>query len=275
MTAPHAASLTRGFAALAVAAIVSTFGPAAAQEPDATALAKKLSNPIADLISVPIQFNFDRGLGADGDGERYLTNIQPVIPFGITEDWNVISRTILPVIGLDGVAPAGSEFGLGDVTQSLFFSPKAPGPGGLIWGVGPVALFPTATDDALGAGKWAAGPTAVALLQRDGWTVGALVNHLWSFAGEDDRADVNASFLQPFLAHTWPTATTLTLNTELSYDWNADQAAPVVNLFLSQILPVGGQLIQIGVGARYWIDGPSGGPEGFGARAQLTFLYPR
>jgi len=213
MTAPHAASLTIGFAALAVAAIVSTFGPAAAQEPDATALAKKLSNPIADLISVPIQFNFDRGLGAENDGERYLTNVQPVIPFSVTEDWSLISRTIAPLVGLDGVAPVGSEFGLGDVTQSLFFSPKAPGPGGLIWGVGPVALFPTATDDALGAGKWAAGPTAVALLQRDGWTVGALVNHLWSFAGEDDRADVNASFLQPFVAHTWPTATTLTLNT--------------------------------------------------------------
>jgi len=261
--------------ALAVWAQGVAVGPAMAQAPDKAALAKKLSNPIADLISVPIQFNFDRGLGAENDGERYLTNVQPVIPFSVTEDWNLISRTIAPLVGLDGVAPVGSEFGLGDVTQSLFFSPKAPGPGGLIWGVGPVALFPTATDDALGAGKWAAGPTAVALLQRDGWTVGALVNHLWSFAGEDDRADVNASFLQPFLAHTWPTATTLTLNTELSYDWNADQAAPVVNLFLSQILPVGGQLIQIGVGARYWIDGPSGGPEGFGARAQLTFLYPR
>jgi len=275
MTAPHAASLTIGFAALAVAAIVSTFGPAAAQEPDATALAKKLSNPIADLISVPIQFNFDRGLGADGDGERYLTNIQPVIPFGITEDWNVISRTILPVIGLDGVAPAGSEFGLGDVTQSLFFSPKAAGPGGLIWGVGPVALIPTATDDALGGDQWAAGPTAVALIQRGPWTVGALVNHLWSFAGEDDRPDVNASFLQPFIAHTWQTATTLTLNMEMGYDWRENQAAPVVNLLASQILPVGAQLIQIGAGARYWLDGPEGGPEGWGARAQLTFLFPR
>jgi hypothetical protein len=179
------------------------------------------------------------------------------------------------VVGLDGVAPVGSEFGLGDVTQSLFFSPKAPGPGGLIWGVGPVALIPTATDDALGAEKWAAGPTAVALIQRGPWTVGALVNHLWSFAGDDDRADVNASFFQPFVAHTWPTATTLTLNMEMSYDWEEDQAAPVVNLLVSQILPIGSQLIQIGAGARYWLDGPDGGPEGFGARAQLTFLFPR
>jgi hypothetical protein len=277
MANPHAAILriAHRVGAGTVAAIIATIGPVSAQEPDATALAKKLSNPIADLISVPIQFNFDRGLGADGDGERYLTNIQPVIPFGITEHWNVVSRTILPVVGLDGVAPVGSEFGLGDVTQSLFFSPKAPGPGGLIWGVGPVALIPTATDDALGAEKWAAGPTAVALIQRGPWTVGALVNHLWSFAGDDDRADVNASFFQPFVAHTWPTATTLTLNMEMSYDWEEDQAAPVVNLLVSQILPIGSQLIQIGAGARYWLDGPDGGPEGFGARAQLTFLFPR
>ena len=259
-----------------VAAIIATVDPAAAQEPDAAALAKKLSNPIADLISVPIQFNFDQGMGPDGNGERYLTNIQPVIPFGISEGWNVISRTIVPVIGLDGVTPAGgSQFGLGDVTQSLFFSPKVPGPGGLVWGVGPVALIPTATDDALGGEQWAAGPTAVALIQRGPWTTGALVNHLWSFAGDDDRADVNASFFQPFLAHTWPTATTLTLNMEMSYDWEDDQAAPVVNVLVSQILPVGSQLIQVGAGARYWLDGPDGGPEGFGARAQLTFLFPR
>lgn len=277
MGSPRSAirSVGRRVEAGAVAALIASCGPAAAQEPDAAALAKKLANPIADLISAPIQFNFDRGVGADGDGERYLTNIQPVIPFGITEEWNVISRTILPVIGLDGVAPVGSEFGLGDITQSLFFSPKAPGPGGLIWGIGPVALIPTATDDALGAGQWAAGPTAVALVQRGPWTVGALVNHLWSFAGDDDRADVNATFLQPFVAHTWPTATTLSLNMEMSYDWREDQAAPVVNLFAAQILSVGDQLVQIGAGVRYWLDGPEGGPEGFGARAQFTFLFPR
>ncbi len=275
MATPRAAIGIVRCAVGAVAAIVASVGPTAAQDADAAGLAKQLSNPIAALISVPIQFNYDRGLGADGDGERYLTNIQPVIPFGISEDWNVISRTILPVVGLDGVAPIGSEFGLGDVTQSLFFSPKAPGPGGLIWGVGPVLQLPTATDEALGAEQWAAGPTAVALVQRGPWTVGALVNHLWSFVSDDDRDDINASFLQPFVAHTWPTATTVSLNMEMGYDWEKDQASPVVNLFAAQILPVGSQLIQIGAGARYWLDGPNGGPEDFGARAQLTFLFPR
>jgi hypothetical protein len=258
-----------------VAALIGAVDPAAAQQPDAAALAKKLSNPIADLISVPIQFNFDRGMGPDGDGERYLTNIQPVIPFGISEGWNVVSRTIVPLIGFDGVTPSDPVFGLGDVTQSLFLSPKAPGPGGLIWGVGPAVLVPTATDDALGAGKWAAGPTAVALVQNGPWTVGALINHLWSFAGEGSRADVNTSLLQPFLAHSWPTGTTLGLNMEMGYDWQNDQASPVVNLVALQILPVGSQLVQIGAGARYWLDGPDGGPEGFGARAELTLLFPR
>lgn len=261
--------------AIASVAALTMAGASWAQDADTAALAKKLSNPIADLISLPIQFNVDRGLGANDDGERYLTNIQPVIPFGISEDWNVISRTIVPVVGLNGVAPVGSEFGLGDVTQSLFFSPKEAAPSGLIWGVGPVALIPTATDDALGGEKWAARPTAVALTQRGPWTVGALVNHLWSFAGDDDRADVNASFLQPFVAHTWPAATTLTLNMEMGYDWREDQAAPAVNLLVSQLLSVGSQLIQIGAGARYWLDGPDGGPDGFGARAQLTLLFPR
>lgn len=275
MSARRIANRTIGCAVGAVAAVVASLDHAAAQQPDAATLAKKLSNPIADLISLPIQFNYDRELGADGDGERYLTNIQPVVPFGITEDWNVISRTVAPLVGLDGVAPVGSTFGLGDVTQSLFFSPKAAGPGGLIWGVGPVALIPTATEDALGGEKWAAGPTAVALVQEGPWTVGALVNHLWSFAGDDNRADVNATFLQPFIAHTWPTATTMSLNMEMTYDWEENDAAPVVNLFVAQMLPVGGQLIQLGAGARYWLDAPEAGPEGFGARATLTFLFPR
>jgi hypothetical protein len=118
-------------------------------------LAKKLSNPIASLISVPFQFNYDEGFGPN-DGQKAVLNIQPVIPISLSEDWNMISRTILPVIWQNDIAgPSGEQSGLGDITQSLFFSPKHPGPSGIVWGVGPVFLIPTATDDLLGGGKWA------------------------------------------------------------------------------------------------------------------------
>lgn len=112
-------------------------------------------------------------------GKRQCLTIQPVIPVSLNEDWNVISRTILPVIWQNDIAgPSGEQSGLGDITQSLFFSPKNPGPSGIVWGVGPVFLAPTATDDLLGGGKWGAGPTAVVLKQHGGWTFGALGNHI-------------------------------------------------------------------------------------------------
>lgn len=143
---------------------IAAASPAFAQEAD---LAKQLSNPIASLISVPFQVNYDRGYGPD-DGHRVTLNIQPVIPISLNEDWNLISRTILPVISQDDIAgPSGDQFGLGDTVQSFFFSPKEPTAGGIIWGAGPVFLIPTATDDLLGGEKWGIGPTVVALKQDD------------------------------------------------------------------------------------------------------------
>ena len=144
------------FTALVVTACVPGLGWAQ----DDTELAKKTQNPVADLISVPFQNNVNFGVGPDDD-VQYILNIQPVIPFKLTEDWNLISRTIVPLIYQPELAPGvGEVFGLGDIQQSLFLSPGKPGK--LIWGVGPILQFPTATDDSLGQGKWGAGPTAVA-----------------------------------------------------------------------------------------------------------------
>lgn len=127
---------------------------------NADELAKQLSNPIASLTSVPMQFNYDDGFGADEDGSRFSVNVQPVIPVSISDEWNMISRTIIPLISQDEIQPgAGSQSGVGDVLQSLFFSPKALTGSGWTWGVGPALLVPTASDDLLGADKWAGGPT--------------------------------------------------------------------------------------------------------------------
>jgi len=243
---------------------------------EAADLAKKLANPIASLISVPIQANYDENIGPDAEGSVWRINIQPVIPISMNEDWNVISRTILPVIDQEDVPLKGmDESGIGDVVQSLFFSPKKPSAGGWVWGVGPVLLLPTASDDSLGAEQWGAGPTAVALKQVGPWTVGGLVNHIESFEGENDRADVSATFLQPFVAYVTPTKTTLSLNLESTYDWESEAWAIPVNGMVSQMLKVGPQIMQFGVGVRYWADSPSGAADDWGFRTQLTFLFPK
>jgi hypothetical protein len=235
-------------------------------------LAKKLANPVADLISAPIQSNYDFGIGP-GDGTKWTTNIQPVIPFGINGEWNVISRTILPVIDQNGIAPGGlsDAFGLGDTLQSFFFSPKSSDP---IWGLGPAFLIPTATDPLLGSEKWAAGPTAVVLKQDGPWTCGALANHLWDYAGDDGRGSVNATFFQPFASYITPTKTTFTVNSETSYDWHNDQWIVPVNFVVSQLLKVGGQPLQIFAGARYYLETPAGSPD-WGLRFGITFLFPK
>ena len=262
-----------------LAALCGLIVPARAAEPvaagDAAAeLAKKLSNPVAALISVPLQNNFDFGAGPGGDGFQYKLNIQPVIPITLNEDWNLISRTILPYVYQENIFGKTSQSGLSDTVQSLFFSPKAPTAGGWIWGAGPVLLLPTATDDLLGAEKWGAGPTAVLLKQQNGWTYGVLANHLWSFAGEDARADVNATFLQPFVSFSTKKQTTFVLNTESTYDWETSQWTVPVNVVVSQLVKVGKLPVQFSLGGRYYAEKPAQGPE-WGLRFAVTFLFPK
>ena len=259
----------------AFVAVVASAGVSKAED-DAADLATKLANPLAAMISVPFQYNYNQGIGPAGDGTQSYVNIQPVIPFELNEDWNLISRTILPVTYQDDVFPgAGSQFGLGNTTESLFLSPSKPW-NGIIWGVGPVLYLPTNTDSLLGADKWGAGPTGVALWQGKGWTVGALANHIWSFAGDDDAPDINATYLQPFISYTTHDAWTFTLNTESTYDWNSDQWSVPVNFQVAKLVKFGKLPVSLFGGVRYWAASPDGsGPEGWGARAGITFLLPK
>jgi len=239
-------------------------------------IAKQLANPVASLISVPLQFNFDDGYGTDGDGSIMRLNVQPVIPFSLNEDWNVISRTILPVVDQQDFPFDGyGEFGLGDTVQSLFFSPKAPTSGGWIWGVGPALLLPTATDEFLGGEKWGIGPTAVALKQFGPWTFGALANHIESFAGDSNRADVSATFLQPFLTYITPKQTTFAVNTESTYDWESRKWSIPLNVQANQLLKLGDQLVQVGGGVRYWVQTPDAGPDGWAFRLNFVLVFPK
>jgi hypothetical protein len=245
------------------------------QESDAE-LAQELSNPLADLMSIPFQMNYDGDIGPKDDGWKLQTNIQPVIPFHLTEEWNLISRTILPVISQKDIFPgAGSQFGLGDTSVSLFFSPKKPTSGGVIWGVGPVVLLPTATDSLLGAKKWGAGPTAVALTARGPWTLGGLANHIWSFAGDSDRPYINNTFVQPFAAYTWPSAWTVSVQSESTYNWRTEHWSIPVNAAVSKLVRLGKLPVSLQAGVGYWAESPENGPEGFRFRLQATLVLPK
>lgn len=243
-----------------------------AEDSGDAALAKKLNNPIASLISVPFQLNFDKGYGPK-DAGRITLNIQPVIPFSLSEDWNLILRTIVPVIWQDALADGlDSEWGIGDTLQSFFFSPKEE-VGGWIIGAGPVVSWPTGTNPDLRSEALGLGPTIVALRQHDGWTYGMLANQVWSVTESEHSKTINSTFLQPFVAYTWPTATTLTLNTESSYDWTDEEWTVPINLMVSQVLRLGKLPISLQLGGRYYAEAPEDGPE-WGMRFTFTLLFP-
>jgi hypothetical protein len=259
----------------AVIALALT-APVRAQDDQAAELAKKLSNPVANLISVPVQYNYDSYGGANDGATAHRLVAQPVIPFSLNEDWNLITRTIVPFVDQSGFpVPALNESGLSDITTSLFFSPKSPTAGGLIWGAGPIVLLPTASKDVLGAEKWGLGPTGVALKQTGPWTAGILAAHTWSVAGKDSRADVSSTFLQPFFTYTTKTRTTFALSSESAYDWKGEQWSVPLIVQVAQLFKVGPQIMQLAVGGKYWTDAPDNGPKGWGLRVQLTFLFPK
>lgn len=237
-------------------------------------LADKLANPVASLISVPLQSNIDYGLGPH-NGTKYTLNIQPVIPVKINSKLNLITRYIIPVVDQDDItAEHSSQFGLSDATISGFFAPGS-SKNGLIWGAGPALLIPIGTNEFLSAHKWGVGPTALILKQSPGLTYGFLVNQIWSFAGDKRRSTINQMFLQPFLTHNWKSGAGLGVNAEITCNWEAHTSTAFINPIVSGVTRLGTQTVSLAVGPRIPVAGSSDNKAAFGFRGVLTFVFPQ
>lgn len=254
---------------------IALMGGEVKAEVDTKALAEAAQNPVANMISLPLQNNTSFGVGP-GDDTQNVLNIQPVVPLSLSEDWNLITRTILPVIYQPAMVEGGdSEFGLGDINATLFVSPAKPGK--LIWGVGPVFSLPTATDDVLGTDKWSAGPSVIALTIQGPWVIGGLVSNQWSFAGDDDRADVNSFLFQYFVNYNMDDGWYLSSAPIITANWEADSGNQWTIPFgggFGKIFKIGKQAMNAQLQSFYNVETPDGGAD-WSIRFQLQFLFPK
>jgi hypothetical protein len=246
------------------------------EKPAASAqeLADKLSNPVANMISVPFQSNLDYGIGLY-NGSKYTLNFQPVIPISLSKNLNLITRYIIPIIDQRDITGENTnQFGLSDATITAFFSPVNT-KNGLIWGLGPAFLVPIGTNDFLSTRKWGAGPSALILKQTHGLTFGFLVNQLWSFAGDENRSDVNQMFLQPFFNKSWKSGAGVGFNMELTQNWEFSTTTLFLNPIVNGVTKLGKQIVQLAVGPRIPLAGPNGGETDFGWRAVIVLVFPK
>ncbi len=246
------------------------------------AIVKLSQNPVGNIAVIPFQNNFNYGVGPY-TRFQYNLNIQPVVPFMLSPNMNLIARTIIPVINQPSSAPpsvcassfgCGSTFGIGDIQEQLFFAPKTK-PGRLIWGAGPLFQFPTASPDTLGSGKWAAGPALVGLVTPGPWVMGMLVTQLWSFAGKTNRPDISSALFQPFLNYNLKGGWTITTAPIITANWNTTQNKWAVPLGggVSKTFKLGEQPMQLGVYYYTYVAKPIGSPQ-TQLRFQWSLLFP-
>jgi hypothetical protein len=246
-------------------------------------LAKKTQNPIADLISLPLQNNLNFGYGAKdaphSSSTQYVLNIQPVVPVKVAEDWNLITRPIIPVIRQPDLINGGEIWGLADIQLQTYLSPS--GTDKVTWGVGPVLQFPSATNSRkLGTQKWSAGPGAVVLTQPGKWVIGALANNLWSFAGDSDREDVNLMTIQPFVNYNFEKGWYVSASPIITANWEAHRSdntwtVPVGGGF-GRIIRIGKLPVNLNVQAFDNVVKPDDDATAdWTLRLQVQFLFPK
>lgn len=235
-------------------------------------LAKKLANPVANMISVPFQNNTVWGIGPN-NGSQNILNIQPVIPISLSKNLNLISRIIVPVVGQFNITGMGtSQNALADIQLSMFLSPSK---GKVIWGVGPIMSFPSATNTFTGSGRFSIGPTGVMLYQSNGWTVGALINQFWSVGGNPDRGNQTQGYLQPFVTYNWKSGAGVALNCEITQNWKVKRTQSYIDLVFLGLTKFGKFPVQLAVGPRIPVTALPDLKGYFGVRAQLTFVFPK
>lgn len=246
---------------------------AAAAEPSAEALAKAAQNPVADMISLPFQNNTNFNFGPEEETQNVL-NIQPVIPFQVSKDWNVITRTILPIVSQPGLFPGqGRENGLGNTLFTAFLSPRDSGK--VIWGVGPAIQLPTATDDQIAEDQWAGGPSAVVLTMPGHWVFGALVSNIWDMSGSQD---INFFTLQPFINYNFSKGWYVSTSPIITANWEANSGnewTVPLGGGVGRIFKLGKQHLNAQVNGYYNVEKPNNiGPD-YTLRLQLQFLFPK
>ncbi len=255
---------------------VVTIAPAAAGM-SSEELAKLAQNPVGNLVSLPFQNNTNFNTGPR-NGTQNVLNIQPVVPVGLNGEWNLITRTIVPVITQPGFTPGQDQTtGVGDTTFTAFLSPAQPK--GLIWGVGPVLQIPTNSNDRLGNGNWGLGPSFVVLHldKGDPWVYGVLVNNVWSLSSSQQGGSYNNGLIQPFINYNFPGGTYLTSSPIATVNWKADGGQKwtvpigggIGHIFHFGRLPVNMQL-----SAYYNVVHPDEGSN-WQLRAQVQLMFPR
>lgn len=267
---------TKQFASRSLAAIVCSifYVSCVSAQQSSEELAKAAQNPVAAMISVPFQNNTNFNVGPYNRAQDIL-NIQPVVPVTLNSEWNLISRSIVPLMLQPSPATDSSLFGLGDISETLFLSPAKPG--SIIWGIGPAITFPTATNSTLGTGKWLAGPSAVALVTPGHWVIGALISNQWSFAGDGSRPSVNTGLVQPFINYNLPDGWYVTTSPIITVNWNAasgQQWTVPLGGGIGRVFRIGEQPINAQLAGYYNVVRPDGGAD-WQLRLQLSLLFPR
>jgi hypothetical protein len=240
------------------------------KDPSAAELAKEDQNPITRFYVMRFEDNVQFGFGPDDEALNFF-RIQPLIPFELSGSWTLLTRVILPIVHQPW--PQSTD-GLGDISLIAFLTPARSGK--FIWGMGPALLLPTATGDVVGTEKWSAGPAAAGAYTSGPWVVGAVIQNLWSFAGDDDRLDVNVMTLRPLVNYNLPNGWYLTTSPSIAANWEADAGdrwfVPLGG-GVGKVFSIGGQRMSATLESYYHVESPAIGPD-WQLRVQFSLLYP-